>query len=298
VISAVPAGMSVEELELLLDTVKKTGMKYMMAETSRYRPEILTCIDLRQQGKFGNLYYAESEYHHPGSVAYSYSDSFDCQTCGTELKKAGKKNPMVPTWAHGYPPMLYITHCTGMIVPVMGERLTEVVSVGWGDGHESLRKNRYNSPFWNGVAFFKTSGGHSARVSVAWHVAAGACERGSFYGDRMSFIMQRPEKSPNTLYIQEPGPEYGIYEGKVTNVPYDESKHLERLPEPLRVESGHGGSHTFITHEFISAIVEDRHPSVNAWEAVAYTFPGIVAHQSALRGGQCMKIRDYGKAPA
>jgi hypothetical protein len=37
VISAVPAGMSVEELELLLETVKKTGMKYMMAETSYYR---------------------------------------------------------------------------------------------------------------------------------------------------------------------------------------------------------------------------------------------------------------------
>ena len=34
VISAVPAGMSEEELELLLETVKKMGMKYMMAETT------------------------------------------------------------------------------------------------------------------------------------------------------------------------------------------------------------------------------------------------------------------------
>ncbi len=59
--------------------------------------------------------------------------------------------------------------------------------------------------------------------------------------------------------------------------------------------SGHGGSHTFITHEFISAIVENRHPTVNVWEAIAYTVPGIVAHQSALRGGEPMKIKDYGK---
>ena len=28
------------------------------------------------------------------------------------------------------------------------------------------------------------------------------------------------------------------------------------------------------------------------------TAPGIVAHQSALRGGETMKIKDYGKAPA
>jgi hypothetical protein len=70
------------------------------------------------------------------------------------------------------------------------------------------------------------------------------------------------------------------------------------LPESLRVSSGHGGSHTFIAHEFVSAISEDRTPSVNVWEAIAYTVPGIVAHQSALHGGETMKIRDYGKAPA
>ncbi len=62
----------------------------------------------------------------------------------------------------------------------------------------------------------------------------------------------------------------------------------------MRVKTGHGNSHTFITHEFIRAIVEDRHPAVNIWEAIAYTLPGIIAHQSALRGGEPMKIRDYG----
>ena len=53
VISAVPAGMSVEELEQLLECVKKTGLKYMMAETSYYRAEIMTCQEWSQQGKFG-----------------------------------------------------------------------------------------------------------------------------------------------------------------------------------------------------------------------------------------------------
>jgi hypothetical protein len=35
---------------------------------------------------------------------------------------------------------------------------------------------------------------------------------------------------------------------------------------------------------------------VNVYEAIAFTVPGIIAHQSALRGGELMKIRDYGKA--
>ncbi len=72
--------------------------------------------------------------------------------------------------------------------------------------------------------------------------------------------------------------------------------HFERLPERMRVKTGHGNSHTFLTHEFVRAVVEDRHPEVNVWEAIAYTLPGIIAHQSALEGGRPLKIRDYGKA--
>ena len=33
------------------------------------------------------------------------------------------------------------------------------------------------------------------------------------------------------------------------------------------------------------------------WEAVAYTMPGIMAHESALRDGEPTKIKDYGRRP-
>jgi len=67
----------------------------------------------------------------------------------------------------------------------------------------------------------------------------------------------------------------------------------ERLPEPLRVRNKHCDSHTFICHEFIQALKERRRPLVHVAEALAYTVPGIVAHQSALRGGEKLKIRHY-----
>jgi hypothetical protein len=209
----------------------------------------------------------------------------------------------LPTWRHGLPPMLYPTHSTGMVVPVTGERLVEVQAIGWGDGHEILQTNRYLNPFWNTTGFFKTSRGHSSRISVFWHVAAGGTERAQFYGDRLSYLMARPEKSPNTVIrISKDGKTVldsnGYPEGKVDIQAYRQPNYMERLPEPMRVKSGHGGSHTFLTHEFVRAIVEDRHPSVNIWEAIAYTLPGIVAHQSALNNGEVMKIKDYGTAPA
>ncbi|MBL8292026.1 MAG: Gfo/Idh/MocA family oxidoreductase [Bryobacterales bacterium] len=285
VISAVPAAMTEEELGEILETVRSTGLKYMMAETSYYRQEVITCREWAKQGKFGTIFYSEAEYHHEGLLDLMFDDRG------------------LPTWRHGFPPMHYPTHSTGIVIPVTGERLTEVTAIGWGDNHEILKTNQYRNPFWNTTALFKTSGGHSARIAVYWHVAAGGTERGAFYGDRMSYIMDRPEGSPNTVFeISKDGQTVidsnGYPEGKLSRRAYTEPDHMQSLPAPMRVKTGHGNSHTFLSHEFVSAIVEDRHPAVNIWEAIAYTLPGIVAHQSALRGGETLKIRDYGKAPA
>jgi predicted dehydrogenase len=283
VISAVPAGMSVEELEQLIDCVKTTGMKYMMAETSYYRPEIITCRELAQQSQFGDIFYSEAEYHHEGLIPLMYDDRGD------------------PTWRLGFAPMHYPTHCTGMIIPVTGERLVEVQAVGWGDGHEILQTNPYENPFWNTTAFFKTSGGHSSRISVFWHVAAGGTERSQFYGDRMSYIMERPEGSPNTtVRISKGGrtilDSNGYPEGDVESTAHKQPDHFEKLPPSMRVKTGHGNSHTFLTHEFISSIIENRTPAVDVYESVAYTMPGLIAHASALHDGEVLKIKDYGRA--
>lgn len=285
VISAVPAAMSEEELVEILDTVKKTGKRYMMAETSYYRPEVITCREWAQAGKFGTIFYSEAEYHHEGLHALMFDERG------------------FPTWRHGFPPMHYPTHSTGIVVPVTGERLVEVTAFGWGDGHEILKTNQYRNPFWNTTAMFKTSGGHSSRISVFWHVAAGGTERGLFYGDRMSYVMARPEGSPNTVFeISKDGKTVidanGYPEGKLTRTSFAQPDYMDRLPAAMRVKSGHGGSHTFLTNEFVNAILEDRHPAVDIREAIAYTLPGIVAHQSALRGGVTMRITDYGRAAA
>ena len=279
--------MKIDELERLVETVRRTGMKYMMAETTYYRPQIITCRQWAKGGRFGEIFYSESEYHHEGIIRLGF-DERD-----------------LPTWRHGFPPMFYPTHQTGAIVPVTGERLIGVQAIGWGDGHEVLRTNRYQNPFWNTTGFFKTSGDHCCRISVFWHVPAGSAQRTQFYGERLSYIMGRiPENHPNTVMRFGDSGETvldsaGYPEGKVIAEPYedDAKQHWHLLPEPMRVPSGHAGSHPHICHEFIRAIVEDRHPEVDVWESVAYTVPGLVAHQSALKGGEPMKIKDYGRAP-
>ena len=61
----------------------------------------------------------------------------------------------------------------------------------------------------------------------------------------------------------------------------------------MRHDSGHGGSAIFISAEFINALVENREPEIDLYESLAMTVPGIVAHQSALKDGELMRIPQY-----
>jgi len=278
-LSAVPAAMSLEECALLLETVKGTGLTYMMAETSHYQQATISARRFYREGRFGTVYYTESEYHHAGLEVLFFEN--------------GQR-----TWRYGFPPMHYPTHCTAHLVSVTGERLTEVTCVGWGDGDPILKDNVYNNPFWNETAFFKTSGGHAFRVAVFWKGAHRGTERAQWYGDRMSFFFPDPNglgpviiRSGRQVETDSGGfvrqlPEYEKYE-------QPDWWKTDMLPAPLRHGSGHEGSHTFLTHEFVDALVKGRQPVVNVYEALAYTAPGIVAHQSALKGGIQMKVPSF-----
>ena len=49
----------------------------------------------------------------------------------------------------------------------------------------------------------------------------------------------------------------------------------------------------FITDEFVMALVEDREPAIDLYESLALCVPGIVAHESALRGGEQMDVPSF-----
>jgi hypothetical protein len=59
---------------------------------------------------------------------------------------------------------------------------------------------------------------------------------------------------------------------------------------PSVPDGGHGGSHGHLAHEFVTAILTDREPLVNICEALAMTVPRIIAHQSALKDGERLKM--------
>jgi predicted dehydrogenase len=290
VICAVPAAMTIEEAQQLLATVKETGLTYMMAETSYYTQPAISARKFFQEGKFGPIYYTEAEYLHPGLESLWFEGGV------AQGKPVG-----APTWRHGLPPMLYPTHCTAFLVGVTGERLTEVTCLGWGDDDPLLKGNRYNNPFWNETALLRTSSGNAMRVAVFWKGAHRGCERAQWYGERMSFFMAHPNGLGPVIVrsgTQTETDDAGFVRQLSPFERYDQPQwwKSDMLPQPLRHDSGHDGSHPFLTHEFVDALVHDRPPAIDIYEALAFTVPGIIAHQSALQGGKQMQIPSFDPA--
>src|SRR5207248_1715803 len=162
----------------LIDTVKSTGLTYMMAETSYYRQETIQARQWYREGKFGELFYVEGEYWHERLEELMY------EADGS------------PTWRYGYPPMHYPTHSTAFLTGATDERLIRVQCLGWGDDHEILKKNVYGNPFWNEVGFFETDRGHPCRMLVGWHVGYPEVERATWFGSDFSYVMGSPIGQP------------------------------------------------------------------------------------------------------
>lgn len=282
VISACPAATDMEDAELLLEIIRETGLTYMMAETSYYSQSCISARNFFKEGKFGSLFYTESEYHHAGVESLIWEPD-------------GSRS-----WRYGYPPMLYPTHCTAFLVGVTGERLTEVTCIGWGNESPILKDNQYGNPFWNETALFKTDKGNAFRAAIYWYGAHGGCERAQWYGDKMSLFMPTANGAPAIIRRatgQKEKDEAGFERQLAELEHYDIPKYWKTdLPEPMRMYVGHDGAEPFLTHEFVDALVHDRRPAIDIYESLSYTVPGIVAHQSSREGGRQMKVPVYNRS--
>ena len=251
VMSAVPAVFgSLEQAEQLVEAVRNTGLKYMMAETSCFREDCYAMRQIYRAGGFGRLVYSEGEYYHFSPTPI----------------------PSFKEWRVGLPPLWYPTHSTAYYIGVTGKRFTSVSCLGFNTDKAGYQPgaNKYDNPFTDEVALFQTSEGGSSRMLMCKGVHSLVVEQGRVFGEKG--------------WMNELN-----YQGAMKDLP-----DLRRPPLPPGVPAGgHGGSHGHLTDEFITAILRDRAPLVNIYEALAMTVPGIVAHQSALKGGERLKVPQF-----
>lgn len=177
-------------------------------------------------------------------------------------------------WRVGLIPQWYPTHSNAYYIGVTGGSFTEVSCMGVKSIHPTMMgDNAYKNPFGTEIALFRTFDGGTARMGVSWDTPGFSGEMGRVRGQKGT-----------------------VYDGKFeTSLDIDISGiDLRRPPLPESVEpGGHGGSHGRLTDEFITAILQDRKPLVDVAMALNITVPGIIAHQSALKDGELLKIPQF-----
>ncbi len=179
--------------------------------------------------------------------------------------------PSFEGWRTGCPPIWYPTHSTAYYVGVTDKRFTSVSCVGFRAGFPLYEPNanKYDNPFTDEIALFQTSEGGASRMSMCKSVQGHGGEAGRVFGDKGSFVES--------------------YQGTLKELPNT----FRPLLPPNVAAGGHGGSHGQLMNEFVLAILEGRKPLVDIVQALNMTVGGIVAHQSALKDGELMKIPQY-----
>lgn len=276
----VPMATTVEECRQLVEATEETGLTYMMMETVVYAREFLFMKELYEKGELGKIQFLKA----------SHQQDMDGW----------------PNYWPGLPPMHYATHCVGPVLGLTRGEAEYVSCFGSGTIREELHQH-YGSTFAVETAHikFKDSDLSAHVYRSLFDTARQYRESFEVYGSKKAVEWPLIEGDPLVVHtakkeeheIPEPVkcPDYAHLlpepiQHFTTGGVYDEddNQHLS-----FTQGAGHGGSHPHLVHEFISALVEGRRPFPDVRQSANITCVGILAHESALKGGELIRLPEF-----
>ncbi|MEI6100907.1 MAG: Gfo/Idh/MocA family oxidoreductase [Eubacteriales bacterium] len=269
----VTMAMTIDECKEIVRLEKETGLNYMMMETAIYTREYLYFKKIYESGEAGRIQF---------------------------MRGSHQQNMSLPGWSqywYGMPPMYYPTHALGPLSDIIGKPVTSVRCLGSGRINEEYIKN-YGSPFAMETAQFTFKDSDvAAEVSRSlFDTIRQYRESFDIYGTKKSFEWEQCVDENPVIFS-------GFEDAQHVHIPDTdgmlpkEIAHFalkNQIIDDSHVSfiqgSGHGGSHPHLVHEFVSSVLEKRPAHVHAKLAANWTMAGILAHESAMKGGVVLEI--------
>ena len=273
VMCTVPMATTVEECEEIVDLVKETGLKYMMAETVVYSREFLFIKELYDSGELGKIQYMQAS--HPQDMEGW------------------------PEYWERMIPMHYATHVVSPVLGLVNGHAEYVSCFGSGAINEQVAE-KSGSAFAVESCHIKIQDSDVAAHiwRFLWDTARQYRESFDVYGTKKSFEWALIEGEEHVIHTaKKPEPEIAE---RVSVPDYAHLLPAEIQPFTSTIQDaehlsfiqggGHGGSHPHLVNEFVSALTEDRDPWPNAVTSANWTCVGICAHESAKQGGAIVQL--------
>ncbi|MBW3600204.1 MAG: Gfo/Idh/MocA family oxidoreductase [Planctomycetes bacterium] len=276
VMCTVPMATTIDECRQIVEKVKQTDLKYMMAETVVYSREFLFIKEMYEKGELGKIQY----------MAASHPQDMDGW----------------PEYWERMIPMHYATHVVSPVLGLVKGRAEYVSCFGSGAIRDELAKKSGNRYAVESCHLKIKDSDVSAHIwRFLFDTARQYRESFDVYGTKKSFEWALVEGEEHVLHTaKKPEPEIP------SRVKVPDYAHL--LPEEIREftatiqdaehlsfiqGAGHGGSHPHLAHEFLSALAEDRDPWPSASLSANWTCVGICAHQSTEKGGEIVRLPEF-----
>lgn len=263
VISEVPAVTNIEDAKRLkAEVLAHPELKYMMAENCCYWALIDSWKKMREQGKLGEIVYAEAEYIHA-----THPDEIVAPT------PEGAKH-----WRLNSQAISYLTHELGPLLLAMDDRCISVTCMEPDIPYDPHRKKA-----GVGVALFKTAKGAVIRILINFGSFAGYDHNYALYGTRGT-VMTDKSKSTDAGSVCF-GQFYDIPGtfGNPITIPVGTAY-------PGESTEGHGGAEVKMMREFIDCVLNDKKPTIDIDFALKVSLPGVFAEMSAQQGGIPLEI--------
>jgi len=270
----IPMALSVNDCKRIVEAQRQSGKQYMMMETVVYSREFLFLKELYRKGDLGKLQFLR-----------------------------GSHQQDMTGWAEyweGFPPLLNATHAISPVLALGNNEADYVLCLGSGTIQERMH-SKYGSPFSIETTLIKFRNSDLAAEVTRSLFDVSRQYRESFdvYASKMSFEWSLIEEQKHVMFQGEKPihvdiPDYAhllpeeIREFTQSGVYSDENQHLS-----FTQGGGHGGSHPHLVHEFLSALIDEREAYPNAVRAANITCSGILSHESALKGGELVKLPEW-----
>ena len=260
VLSEIPVIETMEEAQILRDAVAAhPELKYMAGENCFYWAFIEAWKKMYEEGKFGDIMYAEAEYLHA-----PHPD---------EIKPYEPENH----WRRFNPAITYLTHSLGPLLYILDDHCVSVSCMA----PDVAKYNKYRDGNENGVAIFKTAKGTVIRVFIGFGAYVGFDHNFALYGTKGTVMTDK------TKPLEEAHSFAKLYE-----IPNTFEKFFE-IPVALSNTGdvyGHGGVDARMIREFIKCIIDDTKPPIDIEMGIRISMPGIIAAESAKLGGELLQI--------
>ncbi|MBM4049011.1 MAG: Gfo/Idh/MocA family oxidoreductase [Planctomycetes bacterium] len=271
VLSEVTAATSLEQCWQLLEAVKQTGRKYMLAENYCYMRPWGVVLGMVKAGLFGKLYYGEADQLQEFKRGLPHpSTGYNWRTSELALRRGHQ----------------YITHNLGPLYVAFRERIKTVVCLGSGQHHLDWAKADDTC-----VALMHTETGKLLRIRL------------DFFSDRPNNFTYLGLQGTGAAYEAPRGPrdEHKVHVAGKTPAQTWQSlwDFAECLPPEWKalpaeaVNDSYDGGSALMMKDFARCILENTRPPIDVVDALNMTAPGLLSEVSLERGGAPVDVPEF-----